>query len=958
MMFGRCILLAALAALVPGEAAALVAPATLRAGLEAADGARLRVQRTVAWNQAPRPAAARSQAALARRIGAVDTIWDAATGVPLRVWGAGAAAPGSVASPEAAARAAGELLRAHLDALAPGSAPEDFVLVGNDLHDGVRSVGFRQHHRGRPVLGGQVSFRFKRDRLIAVGSEALPRVQVEIAAAPVPGEVARARAVAWIGEGAAGGAVDGPFVLPLVGDTRVLGYREVLRVRVDVPRGPARWDVYVDAATGAPVARVQTLMFASGSVKFDAPVRGPQGTRQEFAATRLSALVNGAEAVSDATGELEIPDGMESTVTLGVEGPLVGVQNEGGPEATADFLVKPGGTALWSAAADEQLDAQLSAFIHAGVVKDRMRQIAPDFAYLDQQLPVVVNIASTCNAFSTGDSINFFSAGDGCENTARIADIVYHEYGHSVHSQGLIPGVGAFEGALSEGISDYLSTTITGDASLAPGFFIDAADAPLRELDPEGKEYHWPEDLSGEPHNDGQIIAATLWDLRTALRAKLGEAEGIAHTDKIFFESIRRAVDIPTMYPEALVVDDDDGDLANGTPNECEINQAFHLHGLLLAGSVRGEVSLGATGPEGTPVDLAFTSAAKPCVDLEPTASRLRWRVSGSDEQGELAMAPTESGWTALLPPQPDGTRVEYQVEVQFSDETTMQFPVNAGDPWYQLWIGPVTELYCTGFEGSDGVKGWGGDGEWEQGAPTGQGGDPEGAFAGAALLGNNLAGTYQPESDSYVVSPAVDTQGFDQVRLQYRRWLNVEDNHFDQATILANKQVAWENFDSEMGDSSSVHHRDREWRFHDVDLTPFVADEQVQLHFTLKTDGGLELGGWNVDELCVVGVGGAASALCGDGVVSGAEQCDDGNTTPGDGCDASCQTEGPGGESDAPTTSDGGDASSGEGSGEGSSGESTGGIDDDGGCGCRSAGAGGAPLALLLLAGRRRRRR
>ena len=102
----------------------------------------------------------------------------------------------------------------------------------------------------------------------------------------------------------------------------------------------------------------------------------------------------------------------------------------------------------------------------------------------------------------------------------------------------LIPGVGAFNGSLSEGISDYLGATITGDSGLARGFFLD--DEPLRHIDPEDREYVWPEDI-GEIHDTGRIIAGALWDLRKRLIARYGEAEGVARADRLFLAVVRRA---------------------------------------------------------------------------------------------------------------------------------------------------------------------------------------------------------------------------------------------------------------------------------------------------------------------------------------------------------------------------------------------------------------------------------
>ena len=69
--------------------------------------------------------------------------------------------------------------RPALALLAPGARVEDFVLVSNHSDGEIRSVGFVQMFDGKRVVGGQVSFRFKRDRLIAIGSEALPDVVVD-----------------------------------------------------------------------------------------------------------------------------------------------------------------------------------------------------------------------------------------------------------------------------------------------------------------------------------------------------------------------------------------------------------------------------------------------------------------------------------------------------------------------------------------------------------------------------------------------------------------------------------------------------------------------------------------------------------------------------------------------------------------------------------------------------------
>ena len=954
----------------------------------AARAARLPTHGLSAAPQAAAPALRRFTAAFGR----ADILWDPATGVPLRIWAMQRSTSADLQAPAAAQRHARELLAAHIDLLAPGSRPSDFILAADDLSSGIRSLGFVQHYHGRPVLGGQLSLRYKHGRLAMLASEALPHVRAVLTDSPVDADTARARARAWIladATTATAGAVDGPFILPIVDAERVREYREVLRVIVRAEQPIGKWAVYVDAATGAPVAREQQLRFASGTVLVDAPIRGPLGARANFAASNMNLFVNGAPAVADLAGVVDFADGPPAAVVAGVAGTFIAVQNQVGANATTDLSLAPGGAALWAAPQDEQLDAQLSGYIHADRVKQFVRGIAPDFAFLAGQMPVNVNIDDICNAFADGETVNFFLADITCQNTARIADVVYHEFGHNVHIQGIIPGVGFVDPALSEGIADFLSATIVDDSALAPGFFL-GDDAPLRELDPSGAEWHWPED-NGEAHDAGRIIGGALWDLRKALRKKLGAGPGTTLVDKMWFESIRRAVDMPTMYPEVLLVDDDDGDLSNGTPNECEINVAFDVHGLVGPSAFAADVVAGAPSPAGLPVDLVVSSQPKACLDLTPTGAELLWRVRGSDEQGTVPMFPGPAGFSGVIPNPGDGKVVEYQIQLGLKGSPPLVFPKNLADPEYEVYFGPVTPIFCTGFESSPAGEGWGVEGDWAWGPPPG-GADPDAAFTGSAVAGNNLTapGTYDSLSFRSMISPPIDVAGFPTVRLQLRRWLEVEDSTFDQAQIAANGQTAWLNASSFDGNLS---HIDGEWRFQDVDLTPFVQGGQVQLEFTLSSDEFLEFGGWNLDELCVVGTdeapptGSCGDGLtqppeqcdngpansdtqpnacrtscrlpaCGDGVVDAAEQCDDGGLVGGDGCSAVCtiETVDPTGGID-PTTgpaTDGTDTDDTAGTGPGE--------DDlvDHGCTCtaeRAADPSALALALAGLLGLRRRR-
>src|SRR5205807_40159 len=129
-----------------------------------------------------------------------------------------------------------------------------------------------------------------------------------------------------------------------------------------------------------------------------------------------------------------------------------------------------------------------------------------------------------------------------------------HEFGHDLHQSEIIMGVGSFDGAMSEGAADFLAASVTGDHGMGRGFFYN--DMPLRDLDPPGLEYTWPQDI-GEIHHTGLIFGGTYWDLRTALIDAFGEPAGVALVEKLYLGALRRSINIPTSLIEALAADDD-----------------------------------------------------------------------------------------------------------------------------------------------------------------------------------------------------------------------------------------------------------------------------------------------------------------------------------------------------------------------------------------------------------------
>jgi len=131
------------------------------------------------------------------------------------------------------------------------------------------------------------------------------------------------------------------------------------------------------------------------------------------------------------------------------------------------------------------------------------------------------------NSFFREDKANI-TLGKGGVDDAEDAEVIIHEYGHSVQD-GQVPGFGTNleSGAIGEAFSDYLAVVVTSWAAGVPTLTPEACVADwdsvsytrttphcLRRLD--GTKVY-PDDVVGQVHADGEIWSRALWDIRTAL---------------------------------------------------------------------------------------------------------------------------------------------------------------------------------------------------------------------------------------------------------------------------------------------------------------------------------------------------------------------------------------------------------------------------------------------------------
>ena len=135
-----------------------------------------------------------------------------------------------------------------------------------------------------------------------------------------------------------------------------------------------------------------------------------------------------------------------------------------------------------------------------------------------------INQLGIDNSYSW-DKHDVLRFGKGGVDDAEDAEVILHEYGHAIQDSQQPDGFGTSveAGSIGEGFGDYWAATVSNVIAPTPDPACVAdwdsvsytSDEPhcLRRVD---EDLHYPADLSGEVHHDGQIWSRALWDIRGA----------------------------------------------------------------------------------------------------------------------------------------------------------------------------------------------------------------------------------------------------------------------------------------------------------------------------------------------------------------------------------------------------------------------------------------------------------
>ncbi|GJM21841.1 MAG: hypothetical protein DHS20C15_17560 [Planctomycetota bacterium] len=747
------------------------------------------------------------------------------------------------------------------------------------------SVKFRQLVSGVVVHGGVVHVLFDASgKLLSIDNQALPQVRGMnvVADVNIDRATAAARAAFQLETGLV--AQDTNFDDYVIWGPRIDPSKAALPttaayvIRVSAPTGPSGSTPadrsYVVASRGSEV--VLDSWSNVHSFDLDGNIKGwaqagllPDGVDPEVLQNLKDVRVSASgepDVFTDANGNFTFP-GVNSTktVTARLDGQFSTIDNQSGGDLSLSTSVSPGvfENIVLNAGMTETQTAELNAHMSVNEMRDYLKSVDPTATELDFQIESNVNIGLTCNAFYNGVSLNYYVEGESattpgtfCRNTA-YSTVAYHEEGHWLND--LFDSTNHQFG-MGEGGADVWAMYASDNPIVGEDFRFDGAIIRTGEnMNP-----FCGDDSLGcygsSPHANGQPLMGAIWKVRRNLKNTLGDAAGIDVADQLmvgWYQAFDDTFVRTTIQEHWLVLDDDNGDLSDGTPHFAPINAGFVEQGFPSFQLPIFEIShapIAHVRHEGkVRVQATITEEAAAAL----TGAVVHYSNDGGDNFSSVAM--TDLGgdlYQAFIPGVASPDRVAYFIEAQSASLGNVTFPKRGADRPVFYDVGTLAVVEFNDFEGAT-DEGWthtqlATQDDWQRDEPQGKTLDPGSAFSGNLAWGNDLGisgfnGDYQPDVHNALISPSFNLSGVSGSRLRFQRWLSVEESEFDQARVLVDGNTVWEN-------PFAGHITDAEWIEQDIDISALAdGDSNVTVSFELETDGGLHMGGWNIDDFSIV---------------------------------------------------------------------------------------------------------
>ncbi len=427
---------------------------------------------------------------------------------------------------------------------------------------------FAQFKDGIRVEGARVDFRVKHGNLVMLGARVIPNLET----IGIPG-ITELRAVSIAQNNFEFQTHTAELIYLAHADGR-----PVWKINGQNSSPVRNWAIYIDAETGEILYSFdETKTLVSGTVTADVHNMYGTDTPESRAQRYIYVGIGGYTAdTSDEAGsyEIEIDPGTGWDISGRLEGLFAKAIPVGVMPAEIFTPADSSIVDLYFSHPTVELD-ETDAYYHINAVHAWVKTLEPEFTGMDYQVPVYVREMSSPgpnNAWWDGHAVHMGAGAGGYDNWGYYADVYYHEYGHGITDRQYPPGTLPYtgqSGAIDEACSDYTGCTITDESQMGEGGLIPGGGI-IRDMD---NSYVFPDDWAGEVHADGRIIGGAFWEVRVAVGSNIADT-------LIHFAKYGAPEEFEAFLDEVLIVDDDDGNLLNGTPHFFEIFTAFQNHGI------------------------------------------------------------------------------------------------------------------------------------------------------------------------------------------------------------------------------------------------------------------------------------------------------------------------------------------------------------------------------------------
>ncbi|MBL0927113.1 MAG: hypothetical protein IBJ11_05605 [Phycisphaerales bacterium] len=652
-----------------------------------------------------------------------------------------------------------------------------------------------------------------------------------------------------------------------------------------------KYSVFIDAATGDTIhVRNEVLNFdQAGTVQGRATpglgadtASNPPVLRPIWKMNITAAGIGSAFSNSLGQFLIDVPTADPVTLTASVSGGQfvdVNERTSGQVELSLSQAATPGtpATLTFNNSPTQFATAQVNAFVHTISTHDFFRSRGT-LTGLDIVLPANTGVTGACNAFFDGASINFYNAGvsgsTSCNNTS-FSTVIAHEYGHFIVNR-----LGLGQGGFGEGFSDVVAmlqydTGIVGQNFTTSGGIV---------RNPQDANQQYP-CSSTAVHTCGQIIGGVFWETRRNFTGVYGSAAGLTRAQQLFVSwalvsSGGQGTNFlnsahPQTAVEVLTINDNDGNISNGTPDYATICNAFGQHGISCPAIAPIEFQY----PSGRPAIVTPNRTTPVNVVVAPlggTPLAGTGRLFYSIDKAPFVETPmTENApnnYTAVLPSVPCGGSIEYYFRAQATGGSFFTDPASAPAADF-VTVSATGQAIAVDAPFETTPVGWSlgvaGDtattGQWTWGNPIGTTAQPEDDhtpapgvncfFTGQGTPGSTNAGEADVDNGrTTLLSPAFDLTGAGDAKISYWRWYSNNLGGAPGADIFVvdisnDNGTTWQRLETvgPTGDGTTGGWRYAEFLARDVITSPLG---QVRLRWIAEDAGTASLIEAAVDDL------------------------------------------------------------------------------------------------------------